>query len=235
MPFLAFLSPQYLLFMAPAFIVMLAAQWYVRSAYSKWSQVPARSRMTGAEAAARLARSGGLTDISIEGVSGKLSDHYDPRTKVLRLSQGVARGTSVAALAIAAHEMGHALQDKDSYLPLRFRAALVPAVNIGSNLGWILILIGLFLQITSLAWLGVFVFSGGAVFALATLPVELDASARAKRLLVNAGLIVGEEERRGVNAVLNAAALTYIAALLTAVLQLLYYVSLISGSGRRRS
>jgi Zn-dependent membrane protease YugP len=131
--------------------------------------------------------------------------------------------------------MGHALQDKDSYLPLRFRAALVPAVNIGSNLGWILILIGLFLQITSLAWVGVFVFSGGAVFALATLPVELNASARAKKLLVNSGLIVGEEERRGVNTVLNAAALTYIAALLTAVLQLLYYVSLISGGGRRRS
>jgi Zn-dependent membrane protease YugP len=221
--------------MAPAFLLMLAAQWYVRSAYSKWSQVPARSRMTGAEAAARLARSGGLSDISIEGVPGQLSDHYDPRSKVLRLSPGVAQGTSVAALAIAAHEMGHALQDKDSYLPLRFRAALVPAVNIGSNLGWILILIGLFLQITSLAWLGVIVFSGGAVFALATLPVELDASARAKQLLVKSGLIVGEEEKRGVNAVLNAAALTYIAALLTAVLQLLYYVSLISGSGRRRS
>ena len=99
MPFLTFLSPQYLLFMAPAFIVMLAAQWYVRSAYNKWSQVPARSRLTGADAAARLARSGGLTDISIEGVSGQLSDHYDPRTKVLRLSPGVARGTSVAALA----------------------------------------------------------------------------------------------------------------------------------------
>jgi Zn-dependent membrane protease YugP len=234
MSFLPLLSPQYLLFMAPAFILMLAVQWYVRSSYKKWGQVPARSRMTGSEAVARLARSNGLTELSIEGVQGQLSDHYDPRTKVLRLSQGVYHGTSVASLAIAAHEMGHALQDKDSYFPLRFRAALVPAVNIGSNLGWILILIGLFFQITSLAWLGVIVFSGGAVFALATLPVELNASSRAKRLLVNAGLIVGEEEQRGVNAVLNAAALTYIAALVTAVLQLLYYVTLISGGGRRR-
>lgn len=140
----------------------------------------------------------------------------------------------MASLAIAAHELGHALQDHEDYFPLRFRAALVPAVNIGSNLGWILLLIGIFLQITQIAWLGVFVFAGGAVFALATLPVEFDASARAKKLLVSSGLIVGKEEQRGVNAVLNAATLTYIAALITAALQLLYYVSLVSGMGRRR-
>jgi Zn-dependent membrane protease YugP len=222
------------MFMAPAFIIMLVVQWYVQSAYKKWSQVPARSRMSGAQAAQRLIQRGGLYDVSVEGVSGNLTDHYDPRKKVLRLSQGVHQSNSVAALAIAAHELGHAMQDKDDYFPLRFRAALVPAVNIGSYLGWILIFIGMLLRFTELAWLGVAVFSAGAIFALATIPVELNASSRAKRLLVESGLIVGDDEMRGVNNVLNAAALTYVAALITAVLQLLYYVTLIFGMGGRR-
>jgi Zn-dependent membrane protease YugP len=220
--------------MAPAFILMLVVQFYVNSAYKKWSQVPARSRMSGAEAAQRLIRAGGLYDVKIEGVSGRLSDHYDPRNKTLRLSQGVYEGRSVASVAIAAHELGHAMQDRDGYFPLRLRAAMVPAVNIGSYLGWILIIIGIFLNMTGLAWLGVAVFAGGALFALATLPVELNASARAKRLLVESGIIVGSEEQRGVNNVLNAAALTYVAALITAVLQLLYYVTLVLGMGGRR-
>jgi Zn-dependent membrane protease YugP len=231
-----FLDPRYLLFMAPAFILMMAVQWYVNSAYQKWSRVPARSRMSGAQAAQRLIQSGGLYDVQVEGVHGKLTDHYDPRTKILRLSEGVYSGGSVASLAIAAHELGHALQDHEGYFPLRFRAAIVPVVNIGSYLGWILIIIGMLLRFTELAWLGVLVFSGGALFALATLPVELDASARAKRLLVETGLIAGEDEERGVNSVLNAAALTYVAALITAVLQLMYYATLVMGlGGRRRS
>jgi Zn-dependent membrane protease YugP len=220
--------------MAPAFIIMLVVQRYVQSAYKKWSQVPARSRMSGAQAAQRLIQRGGLYDVSIEGVSGNLTDHYDPRKKILRLSQGVHQSNSVATLAIAAHELGHAMQDKDDYFPLRFRAALVPAVNIGSYLGWILIFIGMLLRFTELAWLGVAVFSAGAIFALATIPVELNASSRAKRLLVESGLIVGDDEMRGVNNVLNAAALTYVAALITAVLQLFYYVTLIFGMGGRR-
>jgi len=231
-----FFDPRYMLFMAPAFILMLAVQWYVNSAYQKWSRVPSRSRMNGAQAAQRLIQRAGLYDVQIEGVAGNLTDHYDPRKKILRLSSGVYQGSSVAALAIAAHELGHAMQDQENYLPLRFRAALVPAVNVGSYLGWILIFLGLLLRFTELAWLGVIVFSGGALFALATLPVELNASARAKRLLAETGLIVGDDEKRGVNAVLNAAALTYVAALVTAVLQLLYYVTLIMGvGGRRRS
>lgn len=171
-------------------------------------------------------------DIQLQRVAGNLSDHYDPRSKTLRLSEGVANGTSVAAAAIAAHELGHAIQDAEEYLPLKFRSALVPAVNIGSYLGWILIMIGLFLNFVDLAWLGVAIFSGGALFALATLPVELNASARAKVLLADTGIIQTEQERRGVNTVLNAAALTYVAALVTAVLQLLYYASLLVG--RRR-
>jgi Zn-dependent membrane protease YugP len=229
-----FLNPTYLLFMLPAFILMMAVQWYVKSAYNRWSQVPARSRMSGAEAAERLMRRGGLYDVRVESVPGNLTDHYDPRTKVLRLSPGVYQGASIASMAIAAHELGHALQDHEDYLPLRFRAAIVPMVNIGSYLGWILIIIGFMLRATSLSWLGVAIFAGGAVFALATLPVELNASARAKRLLVETGLIVGEDEQKGVNNVLNAAALTYVAALITAVLQLLYYAMMVLGMGGRR-
>ncbi len=129
----------YMMYMLPAIILMMAVQVYVRSAYNKWSRVPARSRFTGAEAAQRLIQSGGLYDVRVEGIEGELTDHYDPRTKVLRLSSGVYGQSSVAALAITAHELGHAMQDKDEYFPLRLRAALVPAVNIGSYLGWILL------------------------------------------------------------------------------------------------
>lgn len=229
-----FFDIRYMMFMLPAFLLMMAVQWYVNSAYNKWSRVASRSRVSGAQAAQRLIQMGGLYDVRVEGVHGRLSDHYDPRQKVLRLSQGVYESSSVAALAIAAHELGHAMQDKEGYLPLRLRAALVPAVNIGSYLGWFLIIIGIFLQATNIAWLGVAVFSGGALFALATLPVELNASARARQLLADSGLIAGDDEMGGVNHVLNAAAMTYVAALITAVLQLLYWVTLVMGMGRRR-
>lgn len=232
--FFPMLNVNYLCFMLPAFILMLAVQYYVSSAYRKWSKVPARSRVTGAQAASRLIQIGGLSGVRIEAIGGKLSDHYDPRSKVLRLSQGVYQDSSVASLAIAAHELGHAMQDHEGYFLLRLRAALVPAVNIGSTLGWIFIMVGLLFNYLNLAWLGVAVFSLGAVFALATLPVELNASARAKELLVNSGLIVGEDEQRGVNNVLNAAAMTYVAALVTAVMQVLYFASLVGGSGGRR-
>jgi len=228
-----FFSPTYLIYMIPAFILMAITSWYVKSAYKKWSRVQTSSRLTGAQAAQRLMSTGGLYGVQIQGTAGNLTDHYDPRNKTLYLSQGVANVASVASVAIAAHELGHAMQDAEDYFPLKFRAALVPIVNIGSNLGWILIMIGLFLNFTQLAWLGVIVFAGGAVFALATLPVEFNASSRAKELLVQTGIIQTDEERRGVNAVLNAAALTYVAGLITAILQLLYYVSLVSG-GRRR-
>ena len=229
-----FLDPRYMMFMLPAFLIMMVVQLYVQSAYLRWSRVQASSRMTGAAAAQRLISAGGLYGVRIEGIAGNLTDHYDPRDKVLRLSQGVYNSSSVAALAVAAHELGHAMQDSEGYFPLRLRAALVPAVNIGSYLGWILIILGILLRFTSLAWLGVGVFSAGAVFALATLPVELNASARARRLLTETGIILSPDEQRGVNTVLTAAALTYVAALITAVLQLLYYVSLVGGLGRRR-
>jgi Zn-dependent membrane protease YugP len=227
------LDPTYMIFMIPAFILMLIAQGYVKGAYKKWSQVVAQSRLTGAQAAERLISAGGL-NVSVDAIRGNLSDNYDPRQKVLHLSEGVYNSPSVASLAIAAHELGHAMQDRDGYFPLRLRAAMVPAVNIGSYLGWILIFIGLILRVINLAWLGVLVFSGGAIFALATLPVEINASARAKALLTTTGMIVGADERRGVNNVLNAAALTYVAGLVTAIMQLLYFISLVGGFGGRR-
>jgi len=236
------LDSQYVLcVMLPALLLMSLVSFYVRSAYSRWSKVANRSGLSGYEAARRLMATGGLYDVRIEGVAGQLTDHYDAQQKVLRLSRPVAESPSVAAVAVAAHELGHALQDREGYLPLRFRAALVPLVNIGSNLGWMLILGGILLASlgyafgVNLAWLGVIAFGSGAVFALATLPVELNASARARRLLAETGIITSAEEMRGVNAVLNAAALTYIAALVTALLQLLYYVGLVGRlTGRRR-
>ena len=237
-------DPTYLCYMAPAFLLMALTSWYVNAAYKKWSRVRNQSGLTGAQAAQRLISTAsyattegqGLRDVRIMGIGGNLTDHYDPRDKTLKLSPGVANTPSVAAVAIAAHELGHAAQDSEGYLPMRLRSALVPAVNIGSNLGWILIIIGLMFQLTNVAWLGVIAFSAGAVFALATLPVELNASSRAKRMLAETGIITSEEEQRGVNNVLNAAALTYVAGLITAVLQLLYYVSLVGGlGGRRRS
>jgi len=233
-------DPTYLLFMAPAFLLMIVTSIYVNSSFRKWSQVPARSRMTGTEAVQRLIARAGLYGLQIRNIRGNLTDNYDPRTKTLNLSEGVSDYASVASLAVAAHELGHAQQDAQGYLPLRFRSALVPMVNIGSYLGWILIIIGLFLSYAgsafgvNLAWLGVAIFAGGFVFALATLPVELNASARARTLLAETGIISGPDEQRGVSTVLNAAALTYVAALITAMLQLLYYVMLVGGLGRRR-
>lgn len=227
-----FFDINYLIFMIPAFILMGITSWYVRHAYNKWSQIRASSGLTGVDATRRLIAMNGLTGLQIKGTHGQLSDHYDPQNNTLFLSEGVANVPSVAALAIAAHELGHAQQDAEEYFPMKLRGFLVPMVNIGSNLGWILIVAGLLLNFTGLAWIGVLVFSGGALFALATLPVEFDASARAKRMLANSGIIQTEEEMRGVNNVLNAAALTYVAGLVTAIMQVLYYASLVSGRSR---
>ena len=236
MGFFPFFDPTYMLYMLPAIILMVIAQIYVNSSYRKWSQVPTRSRMTGSDAAQYLMRRNGLTNIRLQGIEGQLTDQYDPSQKVLRLSQDVAAGQSVASVAIAAHELGHAMQDAQGYLPMQLRSLLVPAVNIGSTLGWLMIIGGLLLRITGLAWLGILVFSAGVLFALATLPVELNASSRARQMLAESGVIMGEDEQRGVNTVLNAAALTYVAALATSLLQLLYFVTLVGGiGGRRRS
>lgn len=229
-----YFNPQYLLYMLPAILAMLAAQVYVNSAYRKWGNIPTSSGSTGLDAVRRILSISEMNEIPIQQVPGNLTDHYDPRVKELRLSRSVYQGNSIASVAIAAHELGHAQQDQEGYFPLQLRSMLVPAVNIGSTLGWILIMLGLLLNVIGIAWLGLFAFSGGAIFALATLPVELNASARAKKLLQRSGVILTAQEQRGVNTVLNAAALTYVASLFSAVMQLLYWISIVSGGRRRR-
>lgn len=184
-------------------------------------------------AARRILDQAGLTNIHIEQVPGTLSDHYDPRHKVLRLSQDVYHGRSLAAVGIAAHEAGHALQDAHRYAPLVVRNLAVPLANFGSSLGLILILIGLAMALQPIAWVGLFLFGGVAFFQVINLPVEFDASARAKHLLVTEG-VVDSTELPEVKRVLNAAALTYVAATLQAVLTLLYYAMLVMGGGRHR-
>ncbi len=223
----------YLIYMLPALLLGMIAQFYVTSRYNSWSKVPNKAGMTGTQVAQRLMEQYGMYNLTLKGTPGQLTDHYDPRNKTLALSQGIAQNASVASAAIAAHELGHAQQDKDNYLPMRLRSALVPAVNIGTNLGWILIVLGLLIQVSGLAWLGVIAFSAGVVFSLATLPVELNASRRARAMLKTSGVIMTQEEERGVKQVLSAAALTYVAAIITSLAQLLYYVSLIGGRGRR--
>lgn len=232
--FLPVFNINYLIYMLPAIVLSLVIQLYVNASYARWSKVYNQSGLTGAQVAQRLADRMGFYDLRLKAVPGLLSDHYDPRNNVLGLSQDVAQGNTVAAMAITAHELGHAQQDQDNYLLMRLRSAMVPAVNIGTTVGWIFILLGLMLQIGDLAWLGVFAFSAGALFSIATLPVELNASKRARKLLQSSGLITSENEKRGVNQVLNAAALTYVAAIATSVLQLLYFASLAGGAGRRR-
>jgi Zn-dependent membrane protease YugP len=230
-------SLDYWIFMIPAIVLVIIAQIWVSSTYRKWGKIPNQTRLSGVETAERLLRFAGLQSVSIQGARGTLNDHYDPRSHTLRLSEGVASERSVASMAIAAHEIGHATQHAEGYLPLRFRAALVPIVNIGSNLGWILIFIGLLLRGTlgtQIATIGVVAFGLGLVFAVATLPVELNASKRAMQLLTQNGLLHANQDQRGVRSMLSAAAFTYIAAIAAALLQLLYYVSLVAGLGRRR-
>ena len=229
-------DPRYLLFALPALLLAFYAQFRVQSAYNRYSRKPNRRGLTGYEAARVLLRSAGLDFIRVERASGLLGDHYDPGKKVLRLSPGVAEGRSVAALGIVAHEVGHALQDAADYTPLRLRSGLVPAVQIGSWLGPIIFFAGFFLSgltgSTVIAWLGLFLFAGTVVFALITLPVEFNASKRALQLLRAYQLADGQELRE-TKAVLDAAALTYVAALAQALSTLLYYVFLLTGSSRR--
>ena len=227
-----FFDPLYFVFALPALLLALFAQWRVRATYQKYAQIPNMRGLSGTDAARKLLEATGLGHVNLEGASGQLTDHYDPRSRTLRLSQGVATGKSVASLGIVAHELGHAVQHHEQYLPMRLRASIVPAANLGTYLGPILFVIGLLLNLTSLAWLGIILFSGAVVFSLVTLPVELDASRRALVLLYDNGL-VDVRERDGARAVLNAAALTYFAALAQAVSNLLYYVFLLTGSRRR--
>jgi Zn-dependent membrane protease YugP len=226
----------YVLFMLPGILFMLWAQSKVKSNYQKYSQVRNSANVTGAQAARRVLDSNGLQDVAIEQIPGELSDHYDPRTRVLRLSQAVYGVPSIAAIGIAAHEAGHAIQHAKAYRPLQVRTAMVPAVNIGSNLGYIVLIAGLLMAQANIAWVGIILFSLATVFALLTLPVEFDATRRAKLALVQVGLadggVAGGEESKGVARVLDAAAWTYIAGFASSLLTLLYYVMLVTGMRR---
>jgi Zn-dependent membrane protease YugP len=221
------------------FILGIIAQSAVQGRFKKYSQVPNSRGLTGAQAAREILDSKGLGHVRIEEVQGRLSDHYDPRSQTLRLSPEVARAPSVAAVGVAAHEAGHALQHASGYAPLKLRSAIVPAVQFGSWLGPIIIMVGLALQGlmglfelgNAVAWFGLILFGLVAVFSLVTLPVELNASARAKKLLQQYN-IVDQRESAGVNKVLNAAAWTYVVAALAAMVQVLYWASIVIG--RRR-
>ena len=230
-----FFDPLYLLFALPGLALSLWAQFKVKRTFGHYSEVRAQSGMSGAEAAALLIRERGVRGVSIEETPGTLSDHYDPFHKVLRLSHDVYHGRSLAALGVAAHEAGHAIQHAHAYGPLKFRSLLVKPANIGSNLGVILAGLGLALQAGSLTMLGIVLFSLAVLFTLVTLPVEFDASRRAVVALRELNIVTASEAG-GAAAVLNAAALTYVAAALTAVLQLLYFL-MRSGlfGGRRES
>jgi Zn-dependent membrane protease YugP len=218
----------------PSLALSLYAQWRVKSAYGRWSRVVNARGLNGAAVARAIMEARGLTHVGIESIQGVMTDHYDPRGKVIRLSESSVQ-PSVAAMAIVAHELGHAEQDKVGDAMLNLRAALVPAANLGSGLAMWLLIGGFALQSMGsiglgglVAWTGVLMFSAAVLFTLVTLPVEFDASRRAKRTLGELGLVSGSDAQ-GVNAVLDAAALTYVAAAAGAVLQLLYWVSLLTG------
>lgn len=223
-----YFDPLYLIIAMPALLLGLYAQMKVKGNFNKYSQVGTMRRVTGAQVARALLDAQGLRDVRVERTQGLLSDHYDPKAKVLRLSPDVHDRPSVAAAGVAAHEMGHALQDAQNYAPLVWRTAMVPAVQFGSWLGPLIFFGGFLLNLTGLAWLGLILFGATALFALVTLPVELDASSRAKKLLVNQGVLMSQE-MEGVNKVLNAAALTYVAGAVQAVTTLLYYAWLLMG------
>jgi hypothetical protein len=228
----------YLAFIIPPLLLMLYAQWRVSSTFGKYSKVANDRGMTGLAVARWLLDQNNLQNVQVELTKGKLSDHYDPRVRVLRLSPDVANKASVASMGIVAHEVGHAVQHAKAYAPMQVRSALAPVATIGSNFGFILVFIGLMLYAAgsafglNLAWLGVALFGVAVVFTLVTLPVEFDASARAKAMLRSTGL-ASISEASGASAVLSAAALTYVAALLAAVGQLLYYILLLTGGDRR--
>ena len=209
-----------MLLLIPGIILSIYAQYRVKSTYKEYSQKQAASGVTGAQASRRLLDQSGLADIAIEEIPGNLTDHYDPRERVMRLSQGVARGTSLAALGVAAHETGHAIQDAKGYVPMKIRSAVVPAASFGSSLGPMIFFMGLiFSAFRPLMTIGLILFTAAVVFQIVTLPVELDASSRAMKLLQSNGLVI-QSEARGARKVLTAAALTYVAATLMAILTL---------------
>lgn len=227
------IDPLYFLFLAPGMLLALWAQWRVKSAFSEGAQVPSSMGITGAETAQAILDAEGIRDVAIEPVQGYLSDHYDPTHKVLRLSEDVYSGHSLAAMGVAAHEVGHAIQDARRYAPLVARNAIVPLAGLGSNLSWIVMVAGLMVGMFQVVLLGILLFSLTVLFQVVNLPVEFDASRRARERLLAIGLIRPAEDAT-VGHVLNAAALTYIAGTITSVLTLLYFLTRLGGLGSGR-
>lgn len=223
-----FFSPGYLLIFIVSTALGLLTQGYIRRSFAKWSQVPVSSGMTGAQVARTILDDNGLQSVTIEQVAGNLSDHYDPRSKVLRLSSGVHGVASVAAAGVAAHEAGHAVQDAKHYVWGSVRSAIVPVANIGSQLAFPMIIAGIFFNAFGLVWVGIAFYAAAVLFQVVTLPVEFDASRRALASLESSG-VMAAQQTEGAKQVLTAAALTYVAGALIAVMQLLYFI----GLGRR--
>ena len=222
-----FFDPKYFLYVGPAILLALWAEIKVKSAYARASRIPARSGLSGAETAQRILNVHGISNVVIEPANSFLGDHYDPKHKVLRLSPDVYHGRSLVSLGIAAHEVGHAIQDATAYGPLAFRSGLVPMASIGSNMSVGLVIAGIIFGFTGLAVVGLALFGVVVLFQLVNLPVEFNASKRARQTLLANGMVTAEEDRV-VGKVLSAAAMTYVAATITAVVTLLYYVSKVS-------
>lgn len=218
----------YLYLIIPAFIISLFAQFKMKSTFSKYSKI--YSGLSGAEAAERVLHAHGVYDVRIERVSGNLTDHYDPKTNVIRLSDSVYSSATVAAVGVAAHEAGHAVQYAESYKPIILRNRIVPVVNFGSSLSWIVLMLGVCLSFDPLLWVGIALFSLTTLFHLVTLPVELNASKRAIETIDERGLLAGEQVK-GAKKVLSAAAMTYIAALLVSLAHLIRFIAIF---GKRR-
>jgi uncharacterized protein len=229
-----FYDYHYLLFILPGLVLSLWASWATRSAFKKYSRVRNARGLTGAQAAQTMLRAAGIGDVTVVPTAGMLTDHYNPATKQLALSEEVYGSTSIAAVGVACHEAGHAVQHAHAYKPLWLRSALVPTANIGSSIGYITMFLGLvLLHSPQVVLFGAMLFSAVLLFQIVTLPVEFDASARAKRLAVENGIVL-PQEREGMDRVLNAAALTYVAAVVSTLLTLLYYLMRSGLFGGRR-
>jgi len=232
------IDPLYLVLFVATLVISGAAQVYIKSTFAKWSGVRASSGLAGVRIGERLVQDvdfggnrGPATGISFKIVPGDLSDHFDPRTKEIGLSRGVASRDSVAAMAVTAHEVGHAQQDAEGSVAMRARAFLVPAVTFSPTVSYLLIFVGLIFNLTGLFWLGIVVFGLMVLFSILTLPVEIGASRRALVMLRDTGLVANEQDEQGVKRVLTAAAMTYVAAAVTSVLTLLYYLSIARRNG----
>ena len=228
-----YLDPVYWILIGPPMLLALFAQFKVQATFARYSRVATQKGITGAQAAQRILADAGIDDVKVEEVGGWLSDHYDPRSRTLRLSPGVYHSRSVAAVGVAAHEVGHAIQHAQGYAAMKLRTFMVPAASIGSWLAIPLIFIGFVFHSLDLVKFGIVFFGAVVAFQIVTLPVEFNASTRAKAALRTSGVVVTQEEESGVRSVLSAAAMTYVAATMVAVMQLLYFILLASGRSRR--